>query len=109
MVTQLTLEEFESFHSTKGLQESNPKPEKESHYPHNLEYKVATENSEVNLDVDNTPLTFGKHKGLTPNSIAIADPHWLVWAYSNIQNKRICTEELAKWCKSRPNPRAGSR
>lgn len=30
-------------------------------------------------DVDNEPLTFGKHKGMTPNEIFYDDPQYLIW------------------------------
>lgn len=35
-------------------------------------------------DLDNTPLRFGKHKGLTPEQVAKVDPGWIVWAYEHI-------------------------
>ena len=30
-------------------------------------------------DPDNEPLTFGKHKGMTPNEIFYDDPQYLIW------------------------------
>lgn len=30
-------------------------------------------------DPDNTPLTFGKHAGHTPNEIFYEDPQYLIW------------------------------
>lgn len=47
--------------------------------------------------IDEIPLKFGKHKGMTPNEIAKVDPHWIVWAYDTI-NPKICTKELALSC-----------
>lgn len=48
-------------------------------------------------DLDNTPLRFGKHKGLTPEQVSKVDPGWIVWAYANLNNKP-CSKSLALAC-----------
>lgn len=35
--------------------------------------------------IDDRPLTFGKHKGSTPNELMETDPKYLVWLYENIK------------------------
>jgi hypothetical protein len=47
--------------------------------------------------LDDTPLTFGKHKGMTPNDIAVVDPQYIVWAYDNLR-KKPCTRKLRDTC-----------
>lgn len=51
-------------------------------------------------DIDDTPLTFGKFKGMTPNQIAQEDDgtKWLRWAFDTIKDKPICSRELALAC-----------
>ncbi len=51
----------------------------------------------IKPDLDNTPLRFGKHKGLTPEQVSEIDPHWIVWAYDTI-NPKICSKTLALEC-----------
>ena len=38
-----------------------------------------SETIEDNGDPDNEPLTFGKHRGMTPNEIFYDDPQYLIW------------------------------
>ena len=49
--------------------------------------------------LDHTPLLFGKHKGKTPDQISDIDPGWLMWAYENIHDKRICSKVLYEACR----------
>jgi len=49
-------------------------------------------------DLDQTPLTFGKHVGLTPEQVAKKDPGWLVWAKQNVTNKLVCSDALYRDC-----------
>lgn len=44
-------------------------------------------------DPDNTPLTFGKHRGLTPWELYRNDPDYLVWAWE-IVGPHVCSQEL---------------
>ena len=44
-------------------------------------------------DPDNTPLTFGKHRGLTPWELYQNDPDYLVWAWENV-GPHVCSREL---------------
>jgi len=37
------------------------------------------------MKIDNTPLTFGKYKGITPSYLAETDPSYLIWAYRNVK------------------------
>lgn len=51
------------------------------------------------IDLDHTPLTFGKHKGLTPDQVSEDDPGWLVWAYENVKNRDVCSKTLYDTCR----------
>ena len=44
-------------------------------------------------DPDNTPLSFGKHKGLTPWELYQNDPDYLVWAWESV-GPHVCSREL---------------
>lgn len=44
-------------------------------------------------DPDNTPLTFGKHRGLTPWELYQNDPDYLVWAWENV-GPHVCSRDL---------------
>jgi len=48
-------------------------------------------------DIDETPLTFGKYKGISPNKISEYDPKYLVWAYENT-SQIVCSKELYEAC-----------
>lgn len=48
-------------------------------------------------DPDDTPLTFGKYRGETPNEIAEKDGSYIVWLYDKI-NPKVCTKALALAC-----------
>lgn len=47
--------------------------------------------------LDDTPLTFGKHEGETPNELAGCDPQYIVWLFDNLDNKH-CTKRLRDAC-----------
>lgn len=47
--------------------------------------------------LDETPLTFGKYKGMTPNEIAEEDEDYLVWAYETLDIKP-CSKALYLAC-----------
>jgi hypothetical protein len=49
-------------------------------------------------DLDHTPLTFGKHKGLTPGQVATKDPAWLIWAKKTVTTKPVCSDALYRDC-----------
>ena len=55
-------------------------------YPTNCPMKVSGER-------DNTPLTFGKYKGHTPESVSVSDPGYIVWLYENV-NPKQCSKAL---------------
>ena len=44
-------------------------------------------------DPDNTPLTFGKHKGQTPLELYQIAPSYLVWAWENV-GPHVCSRDL---------------
>jgi hypothetical protein len=46
---------------------------------------------------DETPITFGKYKGKTPDEIGDYDPSYVVWMYANVKPVP-CSKELAKTC-----------
>ena len=48
--------------------------------------------------LDHTPLTFGKHAGKTPDQVSETDPGWLVWAYENVKDKKVCSKALYRAC-----------
>ncbi len=48
--------------------------------------------------LDDTPLTFGKHIGKTPNEISANDPSYIVWLHENL-DKMVCTNKLYEECK----------
>jgi len=49
--------------------------------------------------LDDTPLTFGRLAGNTPNQIANVEPSYIVWLYENL-DKRVCTTKLYEECKN---------
>ena len=59
------------------------------------QYHRRKENDMVHIN--DTPLTFGKYKGITPNEIAGYDPQYLVWAYENTKQK-VCNKDLYESC-----------
>ena len=44
-------------------------------------------------DPDNTPPSFGKHRGLTPWELYQNDPDYLVWAWENV-GPHVCSRDL---------------
>lgn len=46
--------------------------------------------------MDQTPLTFGKYKGQTPDEISEEDPSYIVWLFENVQG--VCTRDLYLAC-----------
>jgi len=51
-------------------------------------------------DIDDTPLKFGKHAGLTPNEVAEKDPSYIVWMYDEF-DEPPCSEDLYEECSDR--------
>lgn len=49
---------------------------------------------------DETALTFGKHRGRTPNEIAKDDPGYIVWLQANVLPSP-CSRGLAVECEER--------
>lgn len=47
--------------------------------------------------LDDTPLTFGKYQGSTPNEIADFDPNYIIWMRENVARK-VVTHELYMAC-----------
>ena len=57
-------------------------------------------------DPDNEPLTFGKHKGMTPNEIFYDDPQYLIWLKktgSAIPSQELYEEALIEVYKEEEN------
>lgn len=48
-------------------------------------------------DLDNTSLTFGKHKGKTPDEISEEDPGYIIWMAENIKEQH-CSDALYQYC-----------
>ena len=48
-------------------------------------------------EIDNTPLSFGKYKGHTPEEVAVVDPSYVVWMFDNIKPAK-CSKELRDGC-----------
>jgi hypothetical protein len=48
--------------------------------------------------IDDTPITFGKYKGLKPRYIADRDPQYILWMYENVKHAVTCTKELYNQC-----------
>ena len=58
------------------------------------------------VDPDNEPLTFGKHKGHTPNEIFYDDPQYLIWLKktgSSIPSEDLYEEALLEVYTSEAN------
>lgn len=109
---QLSLEEFEAMHSHEELERAaNTRPEKPEYLPPNWEDKMLddtpTPECPVEADPDNTVLTFGKHRGKTPEQLSNLDPHYIVWAYETIKDKVICSDAMYRFCKAKPKPNHG--
>lgn len=49
------------------------------------------------IDIDEQPLTVGKYIGYSPDSVAAADPEYLVWLYDN-STEKPCTKYLRDIC-----------
>lgn len=52
---------------------------------------------EYAIEIDNTPITFGKYKGHTPEEISVIDPSYIVWMFDNIKPAK-CSKELRDGC-----------
>ena len=54
--------------------------------------------------IDHQLLNFGKYRGQTPSDVAQTEEgaSWLVWAYTNVKNRTVCSELLARDCGWRP-------
>ena len=51
------------------------------------------------LDLDHTPLTFGRYRGQTPDEVSEHDPSYVVWMYNNIKPEP-CSEWLKETCEN---------
>ena len=49
------------------------------------------------MSLDTTVLTFGKHKGKTPEQVSDIDPAYIVWLYDTLTPRR-CTKSLYLAC-----------
>lgn len=52
----------------------------------------------LDRDTDDTPLTFGKYAGKTPNEVSTFDPNYIIWMFENVQHPPI-TVDLYELCK----------
>lgn len=50
-------------------------------------------------DLDDTPLTFGKHQGKTPDEISEEDPSYIVWMWETVEVKH-CSRGMYNYCKA---------
>ena len=49
----------------------------------------------MTVDIDKTPLRFGKHKALTPEQVYEIDPGYLIWLWDTVANAdKLLTIEL---------------
>lgn len=55
-------------------------------------------------ELDHTPLTFGKYKGMTPSEVAEIEPTYLRWMYEEVKNKPTCSELLYRDCAGKKSP-----
>lgn len=49
------------------------------------------------MNLDDTPLGFGKYKGKTPNEIAEDNPGYIVWMHETMDNSP-CSDQLYNDC-----------
>jgi hypothetical protein len=49
------------------------------------------------MDIDETPLIFGKYKGQTPDEIGDYDPSYVVWMFANVK-PAPCSKAFAEAC-----------
>ena len=49
-------------------------------------------------ELDDTPLFFGKHAGLTPDEISELDPSYLVYLYED-SNIKHCSKAMYEYCR----------
>jgi uncharacterized protein (DUF3820 family) len=45
---------------------------------------------------DDTPISFGKYKGMTPNDLSEIDPKYIIWMYENFSGS--CSKDLYMNC-----------
>lgn len=60
--------------------------------------------NQSDLQLDKTPLNFGKYRGLSPDEISETDPGYIV-AISKTRKPAICSEWLLQSCKDEINSR----
>lgn len=55
-------------------------------------------------DLDHTPLTFGKHKGKTPDQISEEKDgeNYIVWMFETVENRPTCSRLLYEACGGKP-------
>ena len=53
--------------------------------------------TEIIIDLDEQPLTFGEYRGYTPEQIAASDPEYIVWLYDSMKEK-LCSRPLRELC-----------
>lgn len=47
--------------------------------------------------IDDTPLTFGKHKGRTPDELTSLAPDYIIWMWKKFEDPP-CSEALYNFC-----------
>lgn len=55
--------------------------------------------NKTDADLDDTPLTFGKYRGKSPDWISDNDPDYLLWLVRETGFNR-CSKALINYCKS---------
>lgn len=53
----------------------------------------------MGIEIDLTPMTFGKHKGLTPLEISEIDPAYVCWLYEVVKPQYVSKPlyDAAQW------------
>lgn len=56
--------------------------------------------TQADIDLDHTPLTFGRYRGQTPDEVSEHDPKYLVWMYDTVKNRPTCSKTLRDNCEN---------
>ena len=48
----------------------------------------------ADIQLDKSPILFGKYRGHTPEEVYETDPSYLVWAFDTIKNRPICSKNM---------------
>lgn len=59
-------------------------------------------------ELDHTPLTFGKYRGMTPSELGEVDPQYVCWMFETVKDKNTCSALLYKDCVGKKSPKIKS-